>query len=289
MRVIAWMTAAAATLGLCAVSVGQITGKVVLEGQPPEMPEIKAVASNPQCAAEHKDPVYEETVLTDDHNDLANVVVFIKEEKEGDLKGPKIDKPAVIDQKGCVYVPHVLAVEVGQPILVKNSDPFLHNVHSLAIDNPTFNFAEVNQGEKKIDPFTAVETFQIKCDVHPWMKQWVRVFDHPYFAVTGEDGKFTIDTNGLKDGQYEVQAWQELYHDSAPQTITVKNGKADKELEFKYKSNPAKAQALPVKQVHLAACSGCNGPLQRPDRGTAILAVIDAAPLRVGARVGKAR
>jgi len=256
MRLIAWMSAAAASVGLCTASMAQISGKVVLEGQPPEMPEIKAIASNPQCAAEHKDPVYEETVVTDDHNDLANVVVFIKEDKEGALKGPKIEKPAVIDQKGCVYAPHVLAVEVGQPIVVKNSDPFMHNVHSLAIDNPTFNFAEVNQGEKTIEPFTAVETFQIKCDVHPWMKSWVRVFDHPYFAVTGEDGKFTIDTKGLKDGEYEVQTWHELYHDSPPQKFMLKDGKAEKELEFKYKSNTAKAEVSPVKQVHLAAADG---------------------------------
>ena len=264
MRLSVYLSAAALSVGMCTASMAQITGKVVLEGQPPEMPEIKAIASNPQCAAEHKDPVYEDTVVTGDKGELANVIVFIKEEKEGELKGPKIEKPAVIDQKGCMYTPHVVAVEVGQPIEVKNSDPFMHNVHSMAIDNPTFNFAQVNQGEKKIEPFTAVETFQLKCDVHPWMKAIVRVFDHPYFAVSGEDGKFTIDTKGLKDGTYTVQAWHELYHDSAPQKVEIKDGKADKELEFKYQSKAGKAAAAPMKQVHLASAGGksdcCGNP-----------------------------
>lgn len=258
------LLAAALSAGLCSASFAQISGKVMLDGNPPEMPEIKAIASTPGCSAIHKDPVYEDTVVVADKGELANVIVFIKENNPGELKGPQVEKPAVVDQKGCMYTPHVLAVEAGQPIIVKNSDPFMHNVHSMAIDNQAFNFAQVNVSEKKIEPFTAVETFQLKCDVHPWMKSIVRVFDNPYFAVTGENGKYTIDTKGLKDGTYTVQAWHELYHDSAPQQITVKNGKADKEVDFKYQSKTSKAEAHPLKQVHLAdavddcpACSEC--------------------------------
>ena len=252
MRLFGLMSAAVLSIGLCSNSFGQITGKVMLDGEPPEMPQIKAIASTPTCAAMHKNPVFEDTVVTGEKGELANVIVFIAEEKPGELKGPQKKEPAVLDQKGCVYTPHVVAVQVGQPVVVKNSDPFMHNVHSLAIDNPSFNFAQVTAGDKKLEPFTAVETFQIKCDVHPWMKAIVRVFDNPYFAVTGEDGKFAIDTKGLKDGTYSVQAWHEKYHDSAPQKVEVKDGKAGP-IEFKFKSSGGKAQAAPLKSAHFAS------------------------------------
>ena len=250
---LACLSAVALSAGLCSASFAQVTGKVMFDGNPPEMPEIKAIAAVPQCAMIHKDPVYDDTVLVGDKGEFANVIVYIKPDKDGDLKGPQITKTAVLDQKGCMYSPHVLAVEVGQPIEVKNSDPFLHNVHSLAIDNMVFNFAEPNVMEKKIDPFTAVETFQIKCDVHPWMKAVVRTFDNPYFAVTDETGKYTIDTKGLKDGSYTLAAWQEKYGDLGTQKIDVKGGKATG--DFKYK--PAgKAEAPAAKVIHLASATG---------------------------------
>jgi plastocyanin len=251
MRLFTWLSAAALSAGLCTASFAQISGKVTLDGNPPDMPEVKGIAAVPQCAALHKDPVYEDTVIAGDKGELANVFVFIKPAEGQKIEGPQKTEPAVIDQKGCMYTPHVLAVEIGEPVLVKNSDPFLHNVHSLAIDNPTFNFAQVTTSEKKIQPFTAVETFHIKCDVHPWMNAVVRVFDNPYFTTTGEDGKYTIDTKGLKDGTYTVQAWHEVYRDSQPEQVEVKGGKATKEVDFKFKAK--KAEAAPLKTLHLAS------------------------------------
>lgn len=254
MRISTWLSAAVLSAGFCTASFAQISGKVTLDGTPPDMPEVKGIAAVPQCAALHKDPVYEDTVIAGDKGELANVIVFIKEAEGQKLEGPQKTEPAVLDQKGCMYTPHVLAVETKQPVIVKNSDPFLHNVHSLAIDNPTFNFAQVTQGDKPIPPLTAVETFHIKCDVHPWMNAVVRVFDNPYFAVSGEDGKYTIDTKGLKDGTYTVQAWHEVYKDSEPQQVEVKDGKATKPVDFKFKAK--KAEAAPMKTVHLASLTG---------------------------------
>ncbi|HXE53113.1 MAG TPA: carboxypeptidase regulatory-like domain-containing protein [Tepidisphaeraceae bacterium] len=253
MRLNAWIYAAALSAGMCTASFAQISGKVTLQGNPPDMPEIKALSSVPQCAALHKDPVYEDTVLVGDHGELQNVIVFIKPAEGQKLPNRKIEKPMVLDQKGCMYTPHVLAVEIGQPVDVKNSDPFLHNVHALSIDNPAFNFAQVNVSDKQIQPFTTVETFQIKCDVHPWMKAVIRVFDNPYFATTGEDGKYTIDTAGLPDGTYTVQAWHEVYHDSAPQQVEVKGGKASKPVDFTFQAKAGKAEAKPVNAAHLAS------------------------------------
>jgi plastocyanin len=246
------LLATALLAGLSSVSSGQIAGKVMLKGDPPEMPQIKAMSAVAQCVDLHKDPLYEDNIVVSDKNEIANVVVFIQPAAGQTLKGPQKQTPAVIDQKGCMYTPHVLAVQIGEPISVKNSDPFLHNVHALCIDNTAFNFAEVNVQEKKIEPFTVVETFQIKCDVHPWMKAWVRVFDHPYFATTDESGKFSIDTKGLPDGTYTLVAWQEVYHDSQPQQVEVKGGKVAKPVEFTYTAKGGKAAAEPVKQVHLA-------------------------------------
>lgn len=255
MRLNRLLPALALSAGLCSASFAQITGKVTMQGTPPEMPEVKGIAAIPQCAALHKDPVYDDSVVVGDKGEFANVIVYIKPADGQKLEGPQKTEPAVLDQKGCMYSPHVLAVQTGQPVIVKNSDPFLHNVHSMAIDNPMFNFAQVVAGDKKLSPFTAVETFQIKCDVHPWMKSVVRVFDNPFFAQTGEDGKFTIDTKGLKDGTYTVQAWQEKYHDSEPQQVEVKDGKAAKEITFTYKAD-AKASADSLKTLHLASATG---------------------------------
>jgi len=252
MRLSRSLLAAAFVAGLSSVSFGQVTGKVMLKGDPPEMPQIKAMEAVAQCQALHKDPVFEDSVVVRAKNELANVIVFIKPAAGQALKGPQKETPAVLDQKGCMYTPHVMAVQVGQPITVKNSDPFLHNVHALCIDNTAFNFAQVVVGDKKIDPFKEVETFQIKCDVHPWMKAIVRVFDNPYFAVTDESGKFSIDTKGLADGTYTVQAWQEVYHDSQPQQVEVKGGKAAKPVEFTFTAKSGKAEAQPLKEVHIA-------------------------------------
>ena len=229
--------AAALSVGLCTASFSQISGKVTLQGTPPEMKQIKDIAAIPQCAQLHKDPVYEDTVVVGDKGELDNVIVFVKEAKPGDLDGPRIDTPATLDQKNCMYVPHVLAVQVGQPVILVSSDPFLHNARSEAVLNKSFNIPQFTVAANELRPFTAEETFQIKCDVHPWMRAVVRVFAHPYFTTTAEDGMFTIKTKGLKDGTYTVQAWHEVYKDSDPQTVEIKGGKAVKELEFTYKSS----------------------------------------------------
>src|SRR5689334_1824215 len=114
------------------------------------------------------------------------VVVSIKKEDSPDLPaGTPPSTPAVIDQKGCMYEPHVLAMMTGQELVVKNSDPFLHNIHTLSQVNPAFNKAQPNKNDgEKVEAPKAPESFHVKCDVHPWMSMYIAVFDHPYFAVT---------------------------------------------------------------------------------------------------------
>jgi hypothetical protein len=139
---------------------------------------------------------------------------------------PAPAQPALLDQKGCRYEPHVLAMRVGQPIVVSNSDPLLHNVHALTMDNPAFNFGQptLDRG-RNLGPMKAAEVFKVKCDFHPWMLAYVHVFDHPYFAVTAEDGSYSIPA-GLPDGRYTLVAWHERLGERDI-VIEMKGGKAE--------------------------------------------------------------
>lgn len=172
MNCVRGIAAALFSASLCSVSFAQITGLVKLDGKAPDMPEIKGIANDPICSKLHKDPVYDETVVVGDKGELANVIVSIKPADGQKLAGGVPTTPAVLDQKGCIYHPHVIACMVGQQVNVKNSDPFMHNVHALSLDNEGFNVGQPAPGVKKLDPFKAPETFKIKCDVHPWMGAW---------------------------------------------------------------------------------------------------------------------
>jgi plastocyanin len=235
-----------------------VTGKVTLTGTPPEMKVIDMSAVK-ECAALHPDPVTEETVIVGDKGELKNVVVSIKLDEDVDVHVTAPKTPAVLDQKDCMYNPHVLAMMVGQDLIVKNSDPFLHNVHAKPAINEEINagMPGKNDGEKVTPQPKAAETFRVKCDVHPWMTAWVAVFDHPYFSVTGDDG--TFDIKGLPDGKYTLQAWQEKYG-TQEQKIVVKDGKASVDFAFKAdapaKDEPQKKLSAAVVKS-LAVCSQC--------------------------------
>jgi plastocyanin len=230
-----WLLSAVVSAGLCSSSFGQITGAVKLDGNPPVMNKID-MSSNPQAAALHKDPVYEDTVIVGDKGELANVVVSIKPADGQVLKGDVPPNPATLTQEGCLYHPHVIACMVGQDVVIASKDDLLHNVHTLSVDNDPVNFAQNKQpgGDPpaKTLQFTAPEQFKVKCDIHPWMAAWIVVLPHPFFAVTGADGKYSINTKGLPDGDYTLDFWQEKYGDQT-QKITVKDGKATADCSFK--------------------------------------------------------
>lgn len=239
-------------LSAASMAFGQITGKVMLDGKAPDMPEVSAIKVLPDCAKQHKEPVYDEKVVVGDKNELANVVVYIQSPK-GVTLGKAASTPAVLDQKGCVYTPHVVAVCVDQPLLVKNSDMFLHNVHTLPIDNAATNIAMPNVGEKKFEPYKAVEQFKVKCDVHPWMYAWIVVCDNPYFGVSSaadkNTGQYSIDTKGLPDGEYTFIAWHEFY---GQQEVKAKVAGGKAEVNFKF-SATRKTEAKPTAEIKLAS------------------------------------
>lgn len=138
---------------------------------------------------------------------LANVFVYVKAGLEG-RSFPVPAEPVVLDQRQCWYVPRVVGVRVGQPFQVLNSDPLLHNVRSASTVNAPFNQGQPIQGMRYSHTFSAEEVMvPFKCDVHAWMNAWVGVMNHPYFAVTGSDGRFALAN--LPAGTYTVEAWHE--------------------------------------------------------------------------------
>jgi hypothetical protein len=205
------------------------------------------MGADPYCASQHPTPQMDEEVVIGPAGELANVIVYVENAPGGNYPTPPA---AVLDQKGCQYHPHVIAVMTGQPIMVKNSDPFLHNVHSLALDNPAFNFGQPNVDPgKKVDPMKAPERFKIKCDVHPWMSAHISVFEHPYFAVSKEDGTFAIKGN-LPDGEHTLVFWHEKFGEKE-QKVTVTGGKAEANIEFEAGAADAGNQPNPA-EVKLA-------------------------------------
>ncbi len=155
-----------------------------------------------------------EAIVSGPDGELKNAVVFVSNAPHGEMKIPL---PVVIDQKDCIYVPHVVAAQVGQTVNFTSADPVPHNVHILAANQSN---SSVQQGETV--PFIPVvpEFIKSKCDVHPWMSCWIAVFDHPYFAVTADDGTFTIPN--LPPGQYTMSVWQEkLGIKTQPVTLTA--------------------------------------------------------------------
>lgn len=206
---------------------GAIKGAVTLaDGADPDTP-IKMDA-DPVCAGLHSTPVTTQSREASASGQLANVLVYIK---TPGLTGKPPAEPLTLTQQGCIYHPHVAAMVAGQALKIINQDPTLHNVHALAKSNTEFNQAQPFQNmelEKKFDkPEMAIS---VKCDVHPWMQSYISVLPHPYFAVTGEDGSFTI--NNVPAGTYEVEAWHETLGTKTGSATVTAGGTADLSFAF---------------------------------------------------------
>ena len=203
--------AAVATKG--ATGSGTISGTVKLTGTPPEMPLTKRQA-DPFCA---KTPMKEEEVIVGPNGTLKNVIVRVTAGVSGHYDPPPAT--ATVDQNACMYRPRVQGIMLGQPLKITNSDQTLHNIHGYKGASTLFNQAEVPGLPPMTKQLTdADQIVKLKCDVHPWMTAYVLVSSNPFFAVTGEDGRFTI--NGLPAGTYTVEAWHERYGAKTAQ-ITV--------------------------------------------------------------------
>ncbi|GIS39856.1 hypothetical protein Ct9H90mP12_0500 [bacterium] len=203
------------TMMSVSIDAGTLKGHVKYDGKPPKKKRLRMDA-DPVCGSSHSGPVYSENFKMAKDGSMAEALVYLKDVS---YDGGVPSEPAVLDQKGCIYMPHVFGMVAGQELLIKNSDATLHNIHSMPKVNKEFNFAMPKVVKEKKSTFSLSEPdpFYIKCDVHPWMKSWVLVSDHPFFAVTDENGNFSIE--GIPAGTYEVVCWQEKF---GKRTITKK-------------------------------------------------------------------
>ena len=188
---------------------GDITGVITLKGTPPPELEITPIRDDPNCSAMYpgKLPTTHFYVVGQD-GALADVVVSLKDASGNDITGKSTGASApsvLLNQKGCLYTPQILAIQTGQKLIVRNSDSCVHNVHTEPKNNPPSNQVQMPGGADLPFTFAKPEMFlTFKCDVHPWMFAWVSVFDNPYFAISGTDGKFTI--KNVPPGKYTLVA-----------------------------------------------------------------------------------
>jgi plastocyanin len=206
-----------------------LAGLVKFEGAAPKMPALQ-MGADPFCQSQHPTPQLDEEVVLGPGGELANVIVYV-ENVAGTYPTPST--PALLDQHGCRYIPHVTTVQVGQPVQIKNSDATLHNVHAMSEVNSAFNEGQPVQGmvsTKKFDK-AEIKPFKIKCDVHGWMKSYMAVLPHPFHAVSQANGTFSIAN--LPPGTYKLVAWHEKFGQQQ-QDITV-GAKEQKQVTFTFK------------------------------------------------------
>jgi hypothetical protein len=210
-----------------------ITGSVEFDGKPPRARVIDMAGADEKCAALHGGVRQKpETVVINDNGTLRNVFVWVKSGSEG-WSFPMPEGDALLDQRGCMYFPHVQGMRKGQTLSIKTSDPTAHNVHGYAKVNRAFNRSQpagaanvtIRMRRDEVTP-----PMKVKCDIHPWMNAYVAVVDHPYFAVTGPDGSFELPD--LPPGSYTIEVWHEKFG-AMEQAITIGDNET-KALEFSY-------------------------------------------------------
>ena len=214
-----------------ALAASSITGTVTFDGKVPALRPL-AMEAEPACAKMHAGkPVPNEMLVLGSGNTMGNIMVWVSKGLPAGKTWPAPKTPVVIDQKGCQYSPHVMGIMVGQPYRILNSDGILHNIHTLPTINPSFNRGMPATVKEATTTFPKPEAmFHIKCDVHPWMSAYMGVYTHPFFSVTGTDGKYTI--SGLDPGTYEITAWHErLGTQTASATVS---GSDTKSANFKF-------------------------------------------------------
>ncbi len=206
-----------------AAAQGQITGTIKLDGQVPHQKPID-MSKDPSCAQTHTGaPATAENVVVGPNGGLANVVVYISQGLSGNES--VASQPVKMEQKGCQYFPHVLAMNVGQHLTVLNDDKTAHNIHpepKPGGGNIPWNKSQM-EGSPAVDAVwsTPEVAIPVKCNIHPWMRAYIAVVKGP-FGVSNESGSFKLD--GLAAGTYTLTAWHETYG-TQTQTVTIAAGK----------------------------------------------------------------
>lgn len=220
--------APAAPAGGAAKGTASISGKITYDGPVPAPEKVK-LAADPKCQGMHPQGLEKQTVRVSSGG-LADVFVWVKSGISGTYPPPS--DPVMLDQKGCTYVPHIITVQAGQPMKIRNDDDTLHNIHPRPTVNQEFNIGQPRQGMESTHTFDKQEIMiPVGCDVHPWMRSYISVVGHPFFAVTKDDGTYEI--KGLPAGDYEIEADHEKLKTTTGK-VSVKDGEAAK-LDLGYK------------------------------------------------------
>ena len=187
------------------------------------------MAKEPSCEKQHPTPVTTETVVTGANNILENVVVYISAGAD-DASVPA--QAVTFTQKGCQYIPHVIALHTGQELHVVNGDQTSHNIHPMAKTNPEWNKSQPAGSPPIVQKFDSPEFISVKCQIHPWMHGWFAVLKTNHYSITGDGGAFTLPN--LPPGKYTVTAWHEDYG-TQNQDVTV-TGNETKSVDFSFKA-----------------------------------------------------
>jgi len=210
-------------------SAGSVAGTVKFAGVAPKGTRID-MSFDPNCVKAHATPATTQEIVVGAGGGLQNVIVYVSDGLNGKTFDPP-PQPAVLEQKGCVYQPRVIALQANQKLDVKNDDATSHNIHPMPVNNREWNKTQP-PGVPIEESFAREEVaIPVKCNIHPWMRGYIAVFKHPYFAVTDKDGNF--DLKNLPAGTYTITAWHEKLG-TQTQKITVGTGETPK-LNFVFK------------------------------------------------------
>ena len=203
-----------------------LTGNVLYSGKLPERAKVPVTIDNYICGTEKE----AEDLVVGPKRGVQNAVVWLENPPAG-AKWPAPAAKVEMDQKGCVFVPRVVVVPVGGTVDFLNSDRLLHNVHSLSKENPTFNRTQPRNRTVSVT-FTKPEVITITCDLHAWMKSWVVVAEHPFYAVTDANGAYRIAD--VPPGKYRLRMWQEALGEVRREVVVgPQGGSADLEVKAK--------------------------------------------------------
>jgi plastocyanin len=209
---------------------GTVSGKVTYTGTPAKMKPID-MSKEPSCAKMYTTPQLAETVVTGAGNTLENVVVYVSAGAPDDAVP---STAAVFTQKGCRYIPHVLAFQVNQELKIQNEDQTSHNIHPLPKLNREWNKSQPPGTPPISEKYDKAEIFPVKCNVHPWMHGTFAVLKNSHFAVTGDGGTFSLAN--LPPGKYTITAWHESYGDKSEE-VTI-SGSETKTVNFEFTAKP---------------------------------------------------
>lgn len=220
-------------VGITVAQAGSVKGTIKWEGKTPKNALIQ-MDSDPVCktAAEGKE-MRKETTVVDANGNLANVILYVSKGLPEGQKFAVKTETVTLDQKGCTYFPHVVAIQLGQKIELRNSDKTTHNVHFQSKLNGDWNLTQSTEGvvpAAQDMKRAEIGTCSFKCDIHSWMESRVAIFEHPFFAVSAADGSFKIDN--LPPGTYTLTAWHEKEKPKDIEVTIVAGAAADANFSF---------------------------------------------------------